>query len=101
MEFHCTSRETTLNRTVRKGTGSEKKSILGREELGQRPLRWAQEGAGLVQATKDIKFYEEKIFLFCLKLCFRTSLVSQWVKNLPASAGDMNSVPGLRRFHIA
>ena len=52
MEFHGTSRETTLNRTVRKGMGSEKKSILGREELGQNLLRWTQEGAGLVQGTK-------------------------------------------------
>ena len=27
----------------------------------------------------------------------RTSLVVQWVKNLPANAGDVGSIPGLRR----
>ena len=51
-KWSSTAQVEKLNRTVRKGTGSEKKNILGREELGQRPLRWALEGAELVQATK-------------------------------------------------
>ena len=26
-------------------------------------------------------------------------MVAQWIKNLPANAGDKGSIPGLQRFH--
>ena len=39
-----------------------------------------------------------KTFLKILK--FRASLVAQWLKNLPANAGDTGSSPGLGRSHM-
>ena len=27
-------------------------------------------------------------------------MVAQWIKNLPANAGDKGSIPGLQRFHM-
>ena len=35
-----------------------------------------------------------------LKRRVGTSLVAQWIKNLPANAGDTGSIPGLRRSHM-
>ena len=35
-----------------------------------------------------------------LKEVPRTSLVAQWLKNLPAIAGDIGSILGLGRFHV-
>ena len=31
---------------------------------------------------------------------FWTSLVAEWIKNPPANAGDMGSIPGAGRFHM-
>ena len=35
-----------------------------------------------------------------LKSRVGTSMVAQWIKNLPASAGDTGSIPGPGRFHM-
>ena len=36
-------------------------------------------------------------FTFTFMVVFGASLMAQWVKNLPANAGDMGLIPGLGR----
>ena len=47
---------------------------------------------------------ETNIILYQLYLLkdgyFWTSLVAEWIKNPPANAGDMGSIPGPGRFHM-
>ena len=44
--------------------------------------------------------HQAGFFFFFFLNCFRNSLVAQWIRNLPANAGDMGLIPGPRRFHM-